>query len=61
MSGLIDANGHFIGQTSRIGMDEITSLTGQLQPDAQGRLVGNLVWGSTPPLTYTYTLTLRTP
>ncbi|MGV3617388.1 MAG: hypothetical protein ACO1SV_18845 [Fimbriimonas sp.] len=57
--GTIDAEGNVDATTSRVGEEEVIALTGRLQRDSQGRLTGNLVWASDPPLTYTYTLTRR--
>lgn len=55
--GTTDASGNVNATTSRIGPEEVIALTGRLQFDDQGRLVGDLLWASTPPLTYRYTFT----
>jgi len=55
--GNVDPVGNVNATTSRIDVEEVIGLTGKLQSDSQGRLVGELKWASTPPLTYRYTFT----
>ena len=61
VEGSIDAAGNFVGETRRIGFEEVVPLAGRLEMDSQGHLVGNLVWSDTTPLTYTYTFTRVSP
>lgn len=58
--GTVDKSGNVDATTSLVGGEEMIRLTGRLQFDAQGRLTGNLVWGSEPPSTYSYTFTRST-
>lgn len=55
--GNVDAQGNVDGATSRIGEEEVIGLSGRFQFDNEGKLVGDLVWASNPPLTYRYTIT----
>ena len=58
--GTIDSAGNADATTSLIGGEEVISLDGHLQFDAEGHLTGDLVWASEPPLTYRYTFTRET-
>lgn len=55
--GNIDRSGNMDGATSRVGEEEVIGLAGRLQFDNEGKLTGDLVWDSNPPLTYRYTIT----